>query len=56
MTHPNAGQSLKEIKAQDGVNDLPLMVGGKFAMALRAEAVGDYEKAAKYLEDAVEAE
>lgn len=56
MAHPLEGLSLREIAALPGVKDLPLMVRGQFAIALRAEAAGDLEKAESALCKAVEAE
>ena len=49
---------LAEITKLPGVEDLKPSVKcrGKFAMALKMEAQGDHEKAARYLAGAVEAE
>ena len=43
--------SLKDITAEDGIKDLPLKIRGYFAQALKAEAKGDHDKAAKSLND-----
>ena len=51
-----ADMQLKEISTLDGVKDLTLKVRGRFAQALKAEAKGEHDKAAKALDEAVEAE
>ena len=49
--------TVPEVSRLEGVVDLkPLMVRGKFALALRAEAAGDHDKAERLLTEAVEKE
>jgi len=57
MTHPLAGKTAVEIAAMPGVKDIaPIMARGKFALALKAEAEGDAERAEQLLNEAVAAE
>lgn len=48
--------SLSDIMKEDGVSDLPTMVKGKFAQALRAERQGDDDLAYAKLLEAILAE
>lgn len=48
--------SILEVRNLPGAKDLPTRVAGKFAMALKNESMGNHEKAAELLDEAVEAE
>jgi len=48
--------NLREYAAMPGVKDLPFKPKGFFALALKAEAEGDHERAEEYLAKAVVAE
>ena len=51
-----AKMTLKDIRNAPGVKDLPLKVGGQFALALKEEAAGNRDKAEGHLTKAVAAE